>query len=65
MSLFLFHCQAKVVSYHSFDRFIYACAAIFMSSKLTENMDFRPSFIISILRIILRERKGMMFEEDN
>lgn len=54
MALFLFHCQAKVVSFHSFDRYTYACAAILVAAKLTENIDFYPKQIIKTLRTILR-----------
>lgn len=58
-ALFLLHCQAKVISYHSFDRFIYSCAAILVASKLTENMEFNGGHILKALRALLRERKGM------
>jgi hypothetical protein len=58
-ALFLLHCQAKVVSYHSFDRFMYACAAILVASKLTENIDFYPIHILKALRVLLREKRGL------
>lgn len=54
MALFLFHCQSKVVSFHCFDRYTYACAAILVAAKLTENIDFYPKQIIKALRTILR-----------
>ena len=64
-ALFLFHCQAKVVSFHCFDRYAYACAAILVAAKLTENLEFYPKQIIKAMRAILRERKGMEAIEDD
>lgn len=43
---------------------MYACAAILVASKLTENMEFYPSMIIKILRAHLRKGKGLEGVED-
>lgn len=34
MALWVFHAQAKIVTYARFDRFLYACAAILVAMKL-------------------------------
>lgn len=65
-AMFLVHCQAKVSSFHAFDRFIYACAAILVAAKVTENVEFYPISILKVLRALLREKRGVaeVAEED-
>lgn len=62
LSLFIFHAHAKIVTYHRFDRFIYACAAILFAGKLTEQIEF-PADILKTCRTILREKKGIEGED--
>lgn len=64
-ALFLLHCQTKVLNYHAFDRFIYACAAILVASKLTENMAFNAMQMLKVLRALLRERRGLAAVDEN
>lgn len=33
MSLWIFHCQVKILTYHNFDRFAYLCAALLVGTK--------------------------------
>jgi hypothetical protein len=62
LALFIFHAHAKIVTYHRFDRFIYACAAILLAGKLTEQIEY-PVDILKCLRSILREKRGLEGED--
>jgi hypothetical protein len=44
---------------------MYACAAILVAAKLTENMEFYPSMILKTLRAHLRKLKGLERIEDS
>lgn len=35
-AMFIFHAHAKLTTYHAFDRFIYAQAAILLASKIND-----------------------------
>lgn len=62
LSLFIFHAHAKIVTYHRFDRFIYACAAVLFAGKLTEQIEY-PADILKTCRAILREKRGLEGED--
>ena len=64
-ALLLFHCQVKIATYHRFDRFIYACGAILVALKLTDNLTLYPEQLLKTLRNMLREKKGKTEEEDS
>ena len=57
-ALYLFHAQARIVSFHRFDRFVYACATIFVAGKINEQLE-PPEDIVRHCRDILKERKEM------
>jgi hypothetical protein len=58
IALFIFHAHAKITTYHKFDRFIHACAAILLAGKFTEQLEY-PVDILKESRKILRERRGV------
>jgi hypothetical protein len=62
LALYLFHCQAKVATYHRFDRFLYSCAAVLIATKLSENLKY-PMEIIKVMRALLRTRRGIEGED--
>jgi hypothetical protein len=62
LSLYIFHCQVKIDTYHKFDRFLYAVAAVLVATKLTENLKY-PIDILRTMRKLLREKKGLEGEE--
>ena len=60
MAMFLVHMQAKLASYHRFDRFIYAQAAILLGGKLIDQIENTESIVMefrNVLRIV-RNRAG-------
>lgn len=64
-ALLLFHSQVKIVTYHRFERHIYACGAILVALKLTDNLTLYPVQLVKAYRTILRERRGKGDEEDD
>ena len=54
LAMFIFHSQAKIVTYHQFDRFVYAQAAILLSGKIIDMLD-SPENIVKEFRKALRK----------
>jgi hypothetical protein len=63
-SLWVFHCNAVIMGYHNFDRFLYACGAILVGSKLMECLRY-PVRILEECRKILRRRKNLEHDVDS
>jgi hypothetical protein len=61
-SLWIFHCNAILMGFHKFDRFMYACGAVLVGTKLMECLRI-PTQILGVCRKSLRKRKNL--EEDN
>lgn len=40
LALFIFHAHAHIHTYHRFDRFLYAPAALLLAGKLTEQIEY-------------------------
>lgn len=57
-SLWLFHCNSIVMTYHKFDRYLYACGAIFVGTKLMESLR-DPVGILQVCRKLLRSHKNL------
>ena len=57
-ALWSFHCNALVMGFHAFDRYIYACGAVLVGTKLMENLKY-PTQILGTCRKILRKRKNL------
>lgn len=38
-AMFIFHAHAKQTSYHIFDRFVYAQAALLLAGKMSEQLE--------------------------
>ena len=57
MAMFLVHMQAKLVTYHKFDRFIYAQAGILLGGKLIDQIDHTEN-IVKEFRIVLRKLRN-------
>lgn len=57
-ALWVFHCNAIIMDYHNFDRYIYACGAVLVGSKLMECLRY-PIQILKNCRKILRKRKNL------
>lgn len=63
-ALWAFHCNALIMTFHRFDRFQYACGAIFVGSKLMEHL-VSPIRILEACRRRLREKKNLEEDEDS
>lgn len=63
-SLWIFHCNAIVMKYHNFDRYVYACGALLVGTKLMESIRY-PTQILATCRKILRKRKNLETDEDS
>lgn len=63
-ALWVFHCNAIIMTYHKFDRFMYACGAVLVGSKLMECLRY-PVQIIANCRKILRKKKNLEADEDS
>ena len=61
-SLWVFHCNSIIASYHHFDRYMFACGAVFVGSKLMECLR-APTSILKVCRRILRKKKGLEDED--
>ena len=57
-ALLVFHCNGLVMGYHNFDRYLYACGAVLIGSKLMECLKY-PTQILSVCRKTLRKRKNI------
>ena len=56
-SLWIFHSNALIMGYHHFDRFIYACGALLVGTKLMESIRY-PTQILGACRKILRKNNN-------
>ena len=65
MAMFLVHMQAKISTYHNFDRFVYAMAAIMLGGKLIDQLDSTKSIVMTF-RTALRKikKRGGIDSED-
>lgn len=63
-ALWVFHCNAIVMGFQKFDRYIYACGAVLVGTKLMECLRY-PIQILSTCRKFLRKRKGLEADEDS
>lgn len=61
IALFVFHVHAKLTTYHKFDRFVYACAAVLFAGKITEQIEY-PMDIVRACRGVLRRKRGKEME---
>ena len=55
--MFILHAHAKIVSYHNFDRFIYAPGAILLATKICDEKEYATK-IVSEFRNVVRARRG-------
>ena len=63
--MFLVHMQAKLVTYHRFDRFIYAQAAILLGGKFTDQIQYTENIVMEFRSALrwFRKRGGQDSEE--
>lgn len=63
-ALWVFHCNAILIGFKNFDRFMYACGAVLVGTKLMECLRI-PSQILGVCRKILRKRKNLEVDTDS
>jgi len=63
-ALWVFHCNAILMGFHKFDRYMYACGAVLVGTKLMECLRY-PTKILGACRKILRTRKSLEADTDS
>lgn len=63
-SLWVFHCNALIMGFGKFDRYIYACGAVLVGTKLMECLRY-PTSILGECRKSLRRRKKLDEDVDS
>ena len=62
-SLWVFQCNAIISTFHNFDRYMYACGAVLVGTKLMECLR-NPIDILRVCRKFLRRKKNLAEDED-
>jgi hypothetical protein len=62
-ALWIFHCNSILMGFHKLDRYMYACGAVLVGTKLMECLRV-PSQILGVCRRALRKRKNLEKDKD-